>query len=206
MGKHIKGKWWLYIPWYDPHINRGLHRRYECQITKLKDHIVNLQNLFDRLRKFKLRLNPAKCTFEVTSGKLLGFIIIQREIEVDPDKVKSIQEIPSLRIEKEVRGFLGRLNYIARLISHLTTTCEPIFKLLMKNQAIEWNEDCQKEFDKIKEYLQDPPILVPPVPRRPFVMYIMVLDNSMRCVLRQQDETERNEQEIYYLSKKFTDC
>jgi len=49
-----------------------------------------------------------------------------------------------------VRGFLGRLNYIARFISQLTSTCEPIFRLLRKNQVVEWNEDCQAAFDRIK--------------------------------------------------------
>ncbi|MCI79200.1 gag-pol polyprotein, partial [Trifolium medium] len=67
--------------------------------------------------------------------------------------------MPAPKTEKEVRGFLGRLNYIARFISHITATCEPIFKLLRKDQAIEWNKDCQRAFDKIKEYLQEPPIL-----------------------------------------------
>jgi len=75
-----------------------------------EEHIVNLRKLFERLRKFKLRLNPAKCTFGVRSGKLLGFIVSQRGIEVDPDKVRAILEKPHPRTEKEVRGFLGRLN------------------------------------------------------------------------------------------------
>jgi ribonuclease HI len=137
---------------------------------------------------------------------LLGFIVSQRGIEVDPDKVKAIQNMSAPSTEKEVHGFLGRLNYIARFISHLTATCEPIFKLLRKDQAIEWNEDCQEAFDKIKEYLQTPPILVPPVPGRPLIMYLTVLDGSMGCVLGQHDETGRKEHAIYFLSKKFTDC
>jgi hypothetical protein len=137
---------------------------------------------------------------------LLCFIVSQRGIEVDPDKVKAIQNMSAPRTEKEVHGFLGRLNYIARFISHLTATCEPIFKLLRKDQAIEWNEDCQEAFDKIKEYLQTPPILVPPVPGRPLIMYLTVLDESMGCVLGQHDETGRKEHAIYFLSKKFTDC
>lgn len=53
-------------------------------------HINNLQKLFDRLRKFKLHLNPAKCTFWVRSGIFLMFVVNQKEIEVDPEKVKSI--------------------------------------------------------------------------------------------------------------------
>ena len=65
----------------------------------------------------------------------MGFIISDKGIQVDPVKVKAIQEITAPCTEKEVRGFLGCLNYIARFISHLTATCEPIFKLLKKDQV-----------------------------------------------------------------------
>ncbi|XP_039683803.1 uncharacterized protein [Medicago truncatula] len=171
-----------------------------------EDHVKYLQKMFQRLRKYKLRLNPNKCTFGVRSGKLLGFIVSQKGIEVDPDKVKAIREMPAPRTEKEVRGFLGRLNYISRFISHMTATCGPIFKLLRKEQGIVWTEDCRKAFDSIKKYLLEPPILIPPVEGRPLIMYLTVLENSMGCVLGQQDETGRKEHAIYYLSKKFTEC
>ena len=81
-----------------------------------EDHLVNLKKLFERLRKYKLKLNPSKCNFGVRSRKLLGFIVSQRGIEVDPDKVRVILEMPHPCTEKEVRDFLGRLNYIARFI------------------------------------------------------------------------------------------
>ena len=71
-----------------------------------------------------------KCTFGVKSGKLLDFIVSQKGIEVDLDKVKTILELPEPRIEKQVRGFLGHLNYTVRFISQLAATCEPLFKLL----------------------------------------------------------------------------
>jgi len=101
-----------------------------------EEHLINLQKLFERLRKYQLRLNPAKCTFGVKSGKLLGFIISQKGIEVDPDKVKAILEMPEPHTKKQVQGFLGCLNYIARFISQFTATCEPLFKLLRKNQSL----------------------------------------------------------------------
>jgi len=171
-----------------------------------EEHLVNLRKLFERLRKYKLRLNPSKCSFGVRSRKLLGFIVSQRGIEVDPDKVRVILEMPHSCTKKEVQGFLGRLNYTARFIFQLTATCEPIFKLLRKNQVVEWNEDCQIAFDKIKQYLREPPILRPPVPGRPLILYLTILDGSMGCVLGQHDETGKKEHAIYYLSKKFTDC
>ena len=125
-------------------------------------HIEYLLKLFQRLRKYRLRLNPNKCTFGVRSGKLLGFIVRQRGIKFDTDKVKAIQEIPAPRTEKQVRGFLGRLNYISRFISHMTATCEPIFKLLKKDQGCVWTDDCQRAFESIKEYLLELHIFLPP--------------------------------------------
>ena len=63
-------------------------------------HLVNLRKQFGRLQKYQLKLNPAKCTFEVKSGKLLGFIVSQKGIEIDPEKVKAILEMPEPRTEK----------------------------------------------------------------------------------------------------------
>lgn len=117
-----------------------IHKEIEVYVENMiaksqteEDHIVNLQKLFHCLRKLKLRLNPAKCTFRVRSGKLLVFIVSQRGIEVNLNNVKAIQDMPAPGMEKEVRRFLERLNYIARFILHLTTTCEPIFRLLRKD-------------------------------------------------------------------------
>ena len=156
-----------------------------------EEHLDHLKKLFVRLKEYKLKLNPNKCTFGVRSGKLLGFIVSNKGIKVDPAKVKAIQEMPAPRTEKEVRGFMGCLNYIARFISHLTSTCEPIFKLLKKDQVVKWNDDCQVAFYKIKEYFLEPLILMPPVEGRSLIMYMTVLENSMGCVLGQHDESGR---------------
>jgi hypothetical protein len=109
------------------------------------------------------------------------------------------------KTEKQVRGFLGRLNYISRFISHMTATCSPIFKLLQKDQSCDWTEDYQKAFDSIKEHLLEPPILSPPVEGRPLIKYLKLLEESMGCVLGHQDESVKKEYAIYHLSKKFTD-
>ena len=81
-----------------------------------EENLDHLHKLFERMKKYKLRLNPNKCTFRVRSGKLLGFVVSGKGIKVDPAKVKAIQEMPVPHSEKEVRGFLGRLNYIALLV------------------------------------------------------------------------------------------
>ncbi|PKI73122.1 hypothetical protein CRG98_006487, partial [Punica granatum] len=127
-----------------------------------EDHLVNLKRLFYRLKEYKLRLNRAKCTFGARSGKLLGFVVSERD------------------------------------------KCQPLFRLIRKNAAIEWDEECQKAFDTIKAYLVQPPVLVPPTPGRPLVLYLMVRRQSLGCMLGQEEESTHTERAIYYLSKKFT--
>ena len=90
---------------------------------------------------FQARLNPKKCTFRVTFGKLLGHIVSERGIEVDPKNIRAILDMPSPRTEKEIRGFLGRLQYINRFIAKMSDICEAIFRLLRKNQPTVWNDD-----------------------------------------------------------------
>ena len=89
-------------------------------IVKSKDregHMPALRKFFERIWFHKLWLNPKKCTFAVTSGKLLGFMVSQRGIEVDLEKIKAIVEMKLPRTEKEIRGFLGRIQYISRFIA-----------------------------------------------------------------------------------------
>ena len=70
-------------------------------------HITNLRKFFERIKEYKLRLNLQKCTFGVTTRKLLGFLVSDRRIEVDPSKIKAILDMPPSKSEKEIRGFLS---------------------------------------------------------------------------------------------------
>ena len=117
-------------------------------------------------------MNPKKCTFVVTFGKLLCHIVSKCGIEVDPEKIKAILGMLALRNEKEIRGFLDRLQYISRFIAILTDICEPVFRLLRKNQPTVWNNDCQCAFEKIKECLLSPPVLVSPTPGCPASIFV----------------------------------
>jgi len=133
------------------------------------DHIADLRKCFDRLRRYTLKLNPAKCAFGVPARKLLGFIVSHQKIELGPSKVKAIQDFPPSKNKKDVISLLGCLNYINHFIAQSTVICEPIFKILKKYATTSWTQEYQKAFDKIKEYLSTPPILVPPEPGRPLL-------------------------------------
>ena len=106
------------------------HKTVECYVDDLavkskrkEDHLQDLREVFLRLRKHKLRMNPLKCFFGVSSGKFLGFIVRKAGIELDPIKVKAILEMPSPRTLRELKGLQGRLAYIRRFISNLSGKC-----------------------------------------------------------------------------------
>ena len=87
------------------------------------------------IKQFRLRPNPKTSTFGVTSGKLLGYMVNKRDIEMDPNKIKIILNMLTPNIEKDIKGFLGRLQYISRFIARFTDICEPIFRLLRKEES-----------------------------------------------------------------------
>ena len=68
------------------------------------DHLAALERFFEMIRQFRLRLNPKKCTFGVTSRKLLGYMVSERGIEIYPYKIRVILDMPAPRIEREIRG------------------------------------------------------------------------------------------------------
>ena len=76
------------------------------------DHAMTLRRVLQRSREKQLKMNPKKCVFGVSLGKLLGFMVSNSGIEVDPSKVKAIIEILSPKNLKELRGLNERLQFI----------------------------------------------------------------------------------------------
>ena len=71
----------------------------------------------------------------------LGVIVNRRGIDLDPSKIKAIQELLPMKTKKQVMSFLGRLNYICRFMVQSTMVCEPIFKFLKKEDLTKWTDD-----------------------------------------------------------------
>lgn len=74
--------------------------------------------------------------------------------------------------------------------------------MLRKAAETSWTEEWKKSFDKIKEYLSKPLVLVPLERGRPLQLYLSVLNAAIGCVLGEHDKSRRKEKVIYYLSKK----
>ena len=102
-------------------------------ITKSKQacqHAADLRETFNTLRKHQMRLNLEKCMFGVTIGKCLGFLVDERGIEANPDKIQAIQNMKSPRSVKEVQKLTGCIATLGRFLSKSADRCSPFFKTL----------------------------------------------------------------------------
>ena len=98
----------------------------------VSEHVADLSNIFEILRRHKLRLNASKCTFGVGSGKFLGYMMTHRGIEVNPDQIRAINCLQPPRNRKEVQKLTRMMAALNRFISRSAERCRPFFLLLHK--------------------------------------------------------------------------
>ena len=90
---------------FEPQLSKRIEVYIDDMVVKSKvvsKHVGNLGNIFEILRKHKLRLNASKCSFGVGSGKFLGYMVTHRGIEINPDQIKAIKSLQLPRNPKEV--------------------------------------------------------------------------------------------------------
>ena len=128
--------------------------------TTAELHIAHLSKAFHILREYNMKLNPAKCAFRVSARKFLGFIVNNRGIEANPNKIKVVLDMPPPSNIKEVQRLTGRIAALSRFVSKASDKCQPFFQVL--NKAFQWDTHCEEAFSALKTYLSSPPILVSP--------------------------------------------
>nr|XP_017250520.1 PREDICTED: uncharacterized protein LOC108221132 [Daucus carota subsp. sativus] len=191
-----------------------LGRNLECYVddiisksTSVPGHISDLRECFENMRRTKLKLNPDKCTFGVEAGKFLGFMVSNRGIEANPEKIKAVQEMQPPLNQREVQKLAGSLAALRRFVSKLAERCLPFFELLKgaKNQKlVEWSPDCQKALDEIKAYLSKPPILTKALPREPLYLYLSASPFAVGAALIREEAGQQKP--VYYVSQVLKDA
>ena len=104
---------------------------------KAVNHVVDLEKTFQRMREHQVRLNPTKCAFGVHSGKFLGFMVSQRGIEVNPEKLQAIEDMRSPTCHREVQALTGRLAALGRFLAKSADKSLPFFEVLRANKEFE---------------------------------------------------------------------
>ncbi|XP_027155690.1 uncharacterized protein LOC113780842 [Coffea eugenioides] len=152
--------------------------------------LSDVREVFGVLRDSRMKLNPKKCVFGVTSGKFLGYLVSHRGIEANPDKVKAIQDMSPPRNLREVQRLNGRLAALNRFLSQSAEKALPFFKVLKKTDQFAWTEECQVAFDKLKQYLHHLPTLASPRPEEKLYLYLSAADEAVSAVLIRDEGTQ----------------
>jgi hypothetical protein len=137
-------------------------------------HLEDVRKTLECTRKHGLKMNPNKCAFGVSAGEFLGFLVHEGGIEVGKKSMKAIDEVVPPTNLKELQSLLGKINFVRRFISNLSQkvlSFSPLLKL-KKDQKFTWGDEQQKAFNKIKQYMKEPSVLVPPQLNKPFKLYV----------------------------------
>ena len=127
-----------------------------------EQHLLDVEEVFKRLRDVNLKANPVKCEFFRTSLKYLGFIVSSRGIETDPKKVEAIKNtsIPSCTMELET--FLGKVGFYSRFIKDYSSIVYPLMRLKLRDAIFQMGEEEIKAFNTLKNAMCEAPVLEHP--------------------------------------------
>lgn len=162
-----------------------------CFGRNLESHNKNLIEIFERLRKVNLKLNPSKCQFLKTELLYLGHTISSKGIQPDQDKIKTIQNYPIPTNVDELRRFVAMCNYYRKFIKNFAELTNCLNKLCRRNVKYEWTEQCEISFNILKNALINPPILQYPDFSKEFILQTdasgtaigaVLCNNNMRAV------------------------
>jgi dsDNA-binding SOS-regulon protein len=172
-------------------------------ITTRKEEslISDLAETFDNLNRYKLKLNPTKCSFGVSAGQLLGFLVSARGIEANPE---NIQEI-STKLH-DIQKLAGRVAVLSRFVARLGEKALPFYALMKKSDdKFEWTEEADVASAQLKKVLSTPPVLVAPNEKEPLLLYIAATHEVVSTVLvverSEEGKAHGVQRPVYFISE-----
>jgi hypothetical protein len=168
----------------------------------------DLKQTFANLRRYRMKLNPEKCTFSVPAGQLLGSIVSQGGIKANPSNRKAIKALEPPTQLRDVQKFAGCLASLSRFISRLGEKAMPLYQLMKKMDHFVWSRRADDAFNDLKRALSTTPILAAPAPREPMLLYIAATPRviSVMIVVERTEEGKELpvQRPVYYLSEVLT--
>ena len=172
---------------------------------KREEHVRILRRVFERCKAFKLRMNPLKCAFRVSSGKFLSFLVHSRGIDVDPTKATAMATMKPPTTVKMLKSFLGKVLYIGRFILGLTLITSTFVKLLKKGQSLEWGEAQQIAFKRLQQIMMNLPTVQALIHKKPLLLYLATNLYAIGPLIAQEDGGGMK-QPVYYISRALKDA
>jgi hypothetical protein len=172
---------------------------------KADDLVSDLRIAFGFLRANRVKLNPEKCVFGVQRGMLLGYIVSQRGIEANPEKVAALERMVPIRDLNGVQKVLGCFAALSRFISWLDEKSLPLYQLPKKHERFSWTVEAQEALDKLKATLAHALILTPPEDGEPLYLYVTATTQVVSAVIvverTEEGHTLPVQRPVYYISE-----
>ena len=156
-----------------------------------QEHLINLREVFDRLRMAGLKLKPKKCHLVKQEVKYLGYVVSNAGVCADVDKVRAVQDFPRPQNLKQLRSFLGLASYYRRFIPKFSQVAAPLYALTKKDAPYQWNSSCQDTFEQLKQKLIQAPVLAFPDFSKHFILETDASGVGLGAVLSQEQEDGR---------------
>lgn len=169
------------------------------------DHMDHLSKLLNAIAEEGFRLKLTKCKFAAQSVRFLGHSIKGNIITPLKDNLKSIAEFPAPLNKKQIRQFLGKVNFYNKYIPNAAITLDPLHNLLRKNINYVWSADCEKAFQTIKSHLCSAPILAIFDREAPTFIYTDASIKGIGAILKQTQKCGEIKP-VAYFSKKLNEC
>jgi len=170
-----------------------------------QQHLDHLRQVFLKCREYGISLNHKKSLFGLEEGKLLGHIISKDGIRIDPTRIEANLQIPHPRNIKELKAFLGKINFLRRFIPNLAELIRFLNNMLKKYSKVKWIVEAKQAFKEIKMALTTTPILTSPKFDRDFIIFSFALEHIIAAVLLQKDD-QGCEKPITFFSKALRDA
>lgn len=166
-----------------------------------EEHLENLNKVCERLQECGLRLNKDKCKFMQKKLEVLGFVINKDGLHKAKSKINAMINAPIPKNNKELSSFLGLINFYARFLDKRSEKMKPLYDLL-HSEKFEWNENCSRAFEWVKEELISPRVLVNFDPKQEVILACDASDYGLSAILshKYKDGTEKP---IAYASRKI---
>ena len=167
-----------------------------------EEALDNLCTVFDRLKAAGLKLKSKKCQLFKREVLFLGYLITDKGITTDSEKVKAVQQWPEPINATEVRSFLGLCGYYRKFINKFAVIARPLHRLTEKGREFKWTKECSEAFAELKDRLTSAPLLVHPDMNSQFILDTDACGEGIGAVLSQVREGK--ERVVAYASRALT--
>ncbi len=170
-----------------------------------EEHTRHIQLLMEAILTEGFKIKFMKCKFATHSVTYLGHIIEGNTVRPLHDNLISIREFPTPTTRKNIRQFLGKINFYHKYLPNSAKTLEVFHKLLRKDVPFDWTDKCQETFENVKTYLTSSPVLAIFDPTLPIIIYTDASSEGVGAILK-QIQPSGEEKPVAYFSKKLNDA